>query len=138
MKIDRVSSIGTKPSRRTERGGSSKSSSFSKALSGSSTPAPTSVSGSGTLGPVDALLALQEIAGESNRRSAAQQRGEDLLDRLDELRLALLDGRLPRATIERLASMVNAQRVKSDDPRLVEVLDEIELRAAVELAKLDQ
>jgi len=90
------------------------------------------------LGPVDALLSLQEVAGESNRRAAGRQRGEDLLDRLDELRLALLDGRLPRATIERLAAMVDAERIKTDDPKLAEVLDEIELRAAVELAKLEQ
>jgi len=138
MKIDRVSSIGTQPSRRTERGGSSKSSSFSKALGSSPAPAQSSVSGGGALGPVDALLSLQEVAGESNRRAAGRQRGEDLLDRLDELRLALLDGRLPRATIERLAAMVDAERIKTDDPKLAEVLDEIELRAAVELAKLEQ
>jgi class II flagellar assembly regulator FliX len=138
MKIDRVSSIGTKPSRRTSRGGSSKSSSFSKALGGSPAPAPSSVSGNGALGPVDALLALQEVAGEPNREAAARQRGEDLLDRLDELRLALLDGRLPRAVIERLAAVVGAQRAKIDDPQMIEVLDEIELRAAVELAKLDR
>jgi len=138
MKIDRVSSIGTKPSRRTARGGGSKSSSFSKALSGSPPPAPSSVSGSGALGQVDALLALQEVAGEPNRRSAARQRGEDLLDHLDELRLALLDGRLPRSVIERLAAVVGTQRAKIDDPQMAEVLDEIELRAAVELAKLDR
>ncbi len=138
MKIDRVSSIGSKPSRRTERGGDSKSSSFSKALGASPAPAQSSVSGGGALGPVDALLALQEVAGNPNRRAVARQRGEDLLDRLDELRLALLDGRLPRATIERLVAVVGAQRVKTDDPKLAEVLDEIELRAAVELAKLER
>lgn len=138
MKIDRVSSIGTKPSRRTKSGGDSKSSSFSKALGGNPAPVPSSVSGSGALGPVDALLALQEVSGEPNRRAEARQHGEDLLDQLDELRLALLDGRLPRAVIERLAAIVGAQRVKVDDPHLVQVLDEIELRAAVELAKLDQ
>lgn len=138
MKIDRVSPIGTKPSRRSERSGSSKSSSFSKALGSSPAPVPSSVSGGGALGQVDALLALQEVPGESNKRGRAWQRGEDLLDRLDELRLAMLDGRLPQATIERLAAVASAQRAKTDDPRLVAVLDEIELRAAVELAKLER
>lgn len=138
MKIDRVSSIGTKPSRRTARDGGSKSSSFSNALSGSPAPAPSSVGGSGGLGPVDALLALQEVVGDPNRRSAARQRGEDLLDQLDELRLALLDGQLPRSVIERLGAVIDTQRANIDDPHLVEVLDEIELRAAVELAKLDR
>lgn len=138
MKIDRVSSIGTKPSRRTARDGGSKSSSFSKALSGSPAPAPSSVGGSGALSPVDALLALQEVAADPNRRSVARQRGEDLLDQLDELRLALLDGQLPRSVIERLGAVIGTQRANIDDPHLVEVLDEIELRAAVELAKLDR
>ena len=138
MKIDRVSSIGSKPSRRTERGGASKSSSFSKTLGGGAAPTPSSVSGGGAPGPVDALLALQEVAGEPSPRSAARQRGENLLDHLDELRLALLDGRLPRSVIERLASVVGAQRAKIDDPHMAEVLAEIELRAAVELAKLDR
>ncbi len=140
MKIDRVSSIGTKPSRRTARDGGSKSGSFSKALSGSPAlaPAPSSVGGSGALSPVDALLALQEVAGDPNRRSSARQRGEELLDQLDELRLALLDGQLPRSVIERLAAVIDTQRANIDDPHFIEVLDEIELRAAVELAKLDR
>lgn len=138
MKIDRVSSIGTKPSRRTARGGGSKSSGFSKALGGSPAPAPSSVGGSSALAPVDALLALQEVAGDPNRRSVARQRGEDLLDYLDALRLALLDGRLPRSVIERLAAVVGAQRARIDDPQLDGILGEIELRAAVELAKLGQ
>ena len=138
MKIDRVSSIGTTPSRRSERGSGSKSSSFSKALSGGQGPAPSSVSGGGALGPVDALLALQEVANEPNRRALARRRAEELLDHLEELRLALLDGRLPRAMLERLTVMVARKREQIDDPRLAQVLDEIELRAAVELAKLGQ
>jgi len=136
MKIDRVSSIGTTPARRSERGGSTKSGSFSKALSGSQAPATGSVSGSGAPGPVDALLALQEVANEPNRRAQARRRGEELLDRLEELRLALLEGRLPLDMLERLGALVTLHRGKIDDPRLEQVLDEIELRAAVELAKL--
>jgi len=37
-----------------------------------------------------------------------------------------------------LLSAVKAQRDQTDDPRLEQILDEIELRAAVELAKLGQ
>jgi hypothetical protein len=35
-----------------------------------------------------------------------------------------------------LAQLVRARRDQVDDPRLIAILDEIELRAAVELAKL--
>ena len=38
--------------------------------------------------------------------------------------------------VERLASVAAAKRGQVDDPRLVEILNEIEVRAAVELAKL--
>jgi hypothetical protein len=85
---------------------------------------------------VDALLALQEVANEPNRRALARRRGEELLDRLEELRLALLDGRLSLDMLERLGDLVALHRGKVYDPRLDQVLDEIELRAAVELAKL--
>ena len=62
--------------------------------------------------------------------------GEDLLDELDQIRIGLLTGSLPRATLERLAARVEAKRHRVDDPSLIQILDEIELRAAVELAKL--
>ena len=136
MKIDRVTTVGTTPSRRSERGSVSRSNGFSKALASAQPAAPASISGGASVAPVDALLALQEIGNEPNRRALARRRGDDLLDRLEELRLGLLDGRLPVAVIERLAAVVAVQRSQIDDPRLIGILDDIELRAAVELAKL--
>lgn len=136
MKIDRVPSVATTRARRSDRAGSAKGGSFSKALSAGETPSAGSVSGTGALGRVDALLALQEVSSETEGDTRGRRRAEDLLDRLDELRLALLAGRLPPAVIERLAALVAAQRAQVRDPRLGRILDEIELRAAVELAKL--
>lgn len=88
------------------------------------------------VGAVDALLALQEVADDPGHRGRARRRGEELLDRLDDLRLALLEGRLPLATIQKLADLVAARRARVDDPRLLAILDQIEPRAAAELAKL--
>jgi hypothetical protein len=137
MKIDRVSTIGTPSARRSERGRATKSGDFAKALAADDeTPAASSVSGGAALGPVDALLALQEVSEDPGDRGQGRRRGEALLDHLDELHLGLLTGSLPRATVERLAAMVEAKRAQVDDPRLTQVLDEIEVRAAVELAKL--
>lgn len=42
------------------------------------------------------------------------------------------------ARLEALAQLIRAKREQVDDPRLDEILGEIELRAAVELAKLDR
>jgi hypothetical protein len=84
------------------------------------------------------LLSLQEIAEELTGRRRAMARGEKLLDALDGLRLALLAGAMPRAQIAALARLVQDSIALADDPRLAEILAEIELRAAVELAKLEQ
>jgi hypothetical protein len=65
------------------------------------------------------------------------QRGEDLLDGLDEIRHGLLIGALPRERVVRLLAIVRSRREQLADPRLSAILDEIELRAEVELAKLD-
>jgi hypothetical protein len=59
-----------------------------------------------------------------------------MLDELEQIRLGLLLGQIPQARLEQLAQMVRARREQLDDPKLIAILDDIELRAAVELAKL--
>ena len=87
------------------------------------------------LGTVLAAQAAQDGAGERRR---ALTRGRTLLDELDLIRIALLDGALPAATIRRLSGLLQADRCSVHDAGLNAVLDEIELRAAVELAKRQQ
>lgn len=87
------------------------------------------------LGGVAALFALQEVDIQGERRQAAR-RGNDLLDRLEELRMGLLFGHVPKERLHDLLAMVRSRQEKFSDPRLVAVLADIELRAEVELAKL--
>lgn len=136
MKIDRVNNVSTRGVRAGTRGRSEKTDGFFKALGSADSGSPATVSGNAPVSGVDALLSVQEIGGESDAESQGQRRGKDLLDRLDELRLDLLEGRLAASTIQRLADLAASQRAQVRDPRLAEILDEIELRAAVELAKL--
>ncbi len=85
------------------------------------------------------LLAMQETAvepGPIGGRAEALRRGEDLLDRLDGLRLALAAGAVAPDRLDDLVVSLEAERTASDDPRLDILLAEIEVRAAVELAKL--
>jgi hypothetical protein len=49
-----------------------------------------------------------------------------------------LEGTLPEASIRRLAALLQADRPSVSEENLLAVLDEIELRAAVELAKRQQ
>lgn len=87
---------------------------------------------------VDAILSLQEVPDATDERSRRSTRshGEDLLERLDALRGWILAGTVPKDKLVELAQRLRAQRRRSDDPRLNEIIDEIELRAEVEIAKL--
>ncbi|HKT19216.1 MAG TPA: flagellar assembly protein FliX [Stellaceae bacterium] len=101
------------------------------------TEAPPRAASATTLTSIDGLFALQEVADELSGRRRAAARGNALLDRLEDLRLALLSGHMPREQLLRLRDMAREHGPAVDDPKLANVLAEIELRVAVELAKLD-
>jgi class II flagellar assembly regulator FliX len=109
---------------------------FTSALAGDPPPAPAAAPT--TVSALDALLTVQEIPDAIAGRRRAVQRGTALLDRLEDVRLALLTGVLPKERLEQLSRLAGTSRAAITDPRLVAVLDEIDLRVAVELAKLDQ
>jgi hypothetical protein len=96
------------------------------------------VGGSVGLSGVSTILALQGAPDSTERRTRQRvvQRGDAMLDELEQIRLGLLLGAIPRGRLEQLAQLVRARREQVDDPKLTAILDEIELRAAVELAKL--
>ena len=109
-------------------------------LMSSSAPSAGGVSSAGAvmrLTSLDALMALQEVGGPLERRRRAVGRASKILEALEDLKLDLLDGSLSPTALEALTRSVREQRAMTDDPRLEGVLDEIETRAAVELAKLE-
>ncbi len=85
---------------------------------------------------VDALIALQEVPDATVGHNSAIRRGHDLLDELDEIRHGLLLGAIPQIRLRRLADQLQLRRAATVDPGLTEIIQEIELRVAVELAKL--
>ena len=84
------------------------------------------------------LLALQEVADPTEERRRGKARGDEILASLDQIRLGLLDGRIPVGNLKALVKTLRDDRIEISDPGLRGVLQEIELRAAVELAKLGQ
>jgi len=103
----------------------------------SDTPRASTVTGPGPIAAVDNILMLQGMDDSTSGRSRAIAHGAGLLEMLDEVRDGLLAGGIPRITLNRIANAVS-RRDGFADPKLQGVLDEIELRARVELAKLEQ
>ncbi len=60
-----------------------------------------------------------------------------MLDVLEELRRRLLTGTLPMSVLLDLKRNISLQKQMTNDPALTGVIEDIELRAAVELAKLE-
>lgn len=87
---------------------------------------------------VEALLALQDVGGPLERKRRAVRRAGRILDVLDDIKVGLLEGELSGADLDRLRRAIRDERDQTEDPKLEAVLDDIELRAAVEMAKLEQ
>lgn len=102
------------------------------------TEAQAPVSRPTTVGALDALLSLQEADSGTSEEATkkARKRASDLLDHLDQVKVGLLTGELPKSTLQHLAQTIATHRDQTLDPKLAEILDEIDLRAQVELAKL--
>lgn len=92
------------------------------------------------LGGIEALLLVQAVDDSTERQARKRllRRGEDILDKLEEIRHGLLLGTVPKEKLMDLAQMVRERRAACQDPRLGALLDEIELRAEVEIAKLSR
>ena len=105
---------------------------------GAGQAAASGLTGTGPIAAVDTILALQGIGDEGEQRKRGARYGEQLLNLLDEVRDGLLAGGIPKATLHRLANTVATRREGFSDPKLQGILEEIELRAQVELAKLEQ
>lgn len=85
---------------------------------------------------LDALIALQAMPDaprEKKRRQIARSRG--LLDALDGLKLALINGDVDSAALSALAAGLRERGETTGEDGLDDVLSAIELRAQVELAK---
>ena len=86
----------------------------------------------------DAIFAAQMVQDEEERqiRQKLVKKGNALLEKLEEIRDGLLAGEISREKLIEISRFVKERDMQSSDPRLQEILQEIELRVEVELAKL--
>jgi hypothetical protein len=132
MRVEGPNRIGVAPSTTGARRASGGSFSLGEA---GSAQAESSAVALRTLGGIDALIALQGIEDPVERRRRAVKHGRRALDALDELKIGLLAGTLDQSTMLRLKSVAADLHDVSGDDGLDQVLAEIDLRVAVELAK---
>lgn len=97
-------------------------------------PAPVLADPAG-IASVDALLALQGAEDALSAPMRARARAHDMLDALDALKLSLLEGLGGAEAAARLQSAARRDRVRTQDAGLEAILDAVDVRAAVELAK---
>ena len=86
---------------------------------------------------VDSLLALQEIEQKSQRGNAVA-RSREMLGLLEDIRIGLLSGHIPEQKVHNLSNLASEERQAFEDKGLINILDEVDLRAQVELAKMQQ
>lgn len=82
-------------------------------------------------------LHIAEQATEKEQRRQVLERADDLLSELEDLRIGLLLGSYTLNQLNNLMARLRQQRTNISDPALMGLMDEIELRAAVELAKYE-
>lgn len=83
---------------------------------------------------LDAILALQAVGTSTEGRRKAVKRARGLLDMLEDIKADLLIGNVSADRLDALVSQLSGLRERGA-PDLEAVIDEIDLRVRVELAK---
>lgn len=133
----------SKASSEVKKSGAAKSSGGPGAAGFSLDPvsqSPGTASSAGTtraeaVAALDALLDLQSVAADG--KGTALRQGRQLLSMMADLQREVLEGRVSRQRLRALSNVAAAKK-KSSSADLDGVLDQIALRARVELAKLGE
>lgn len=133
MKVEGGRSIGSATGPR--RAGSAAAPGFAVPAEGPQKAAAATPSSAIT--PLHAILALQIDEPPSRRRARQAKRGQDALDVLEKLERGLVMGHAPGSLRADLEALQKGAEATGDDS-LDEVLREIDIRLAVEAAKLDR
>ena len=128
----RNSLLGVKPSSGTK---GVKSSDFDNLLVSEQKSDP--VASTNRISSVDAVIGMQEITDDNKDERGAKNRANLILDKLEDIRMGLLLGEIPKSNLEELSKVLRVARENSVDSKLLEIIDDIELRAKIELAKLE-
>lgn len=91
-----------------------------------------------SIAQLDILLAAQAVENPADRaaKKRVRVRAENILAKLEEVRIAMLGNNLTVGHMIDVADVVASHRDKIHDPVMTALIDEIDLRAQVEIAKM--
>lgn len=140
MKIEGPNKTGSTDSAKKKDKTQKGDGSFGKMLGAGETQESKGAGASQSITQLDALLAVQGAEDPAHKASKGRmvRRADVILEHLERLRNRLLTGTLTVGDVLGIADVVAAHREKVMDPRLTAILDEIDLRAQVEIAKLQR
>lgn len=136
MKVSGPGQVSTPAAKKTKGKSKTGRAGFAGELSKADSPASAAVSGVAPVAAVDALLGLQEVPDATSGRQRSIAQASEMLDQLEQIRRGLLLGSIPEGKLKALATVLDEKREDFEDPELAGILDDIALRARVELAKL--
>ena len=140
MKIDGTKSSTDIQKKKDAKKSSSDGGAFKSMMDGAQETTKTVGSAvSSGIASIDALLAAQttEDPAQEKAKQRMKDRANDILAELDNLKLAMMNGRVTVGHMVSIADVVATHRDQIKDPELSTIMDEIDLRAHVELAKLE-
>ena len=87
---------------------------------------------------VEALLVAQTSDDPAEHESKGRMimRADRLLGELDKMRLSMLTGSITVGDMIDLADVISSHKEEINDPELTAILEEIDLRSQVEIAKM--
>jgi MoaA/NifB/PqqE/SkfB family radical SAM enzyme len=95
------------------------------------------VASTNRISSVVAVVVMKEITDDTKDERGAKNRANLILNKLEDIRMGLLLGEIPKSNLEELSKVLKVARENSVDTKLLEIIDDIELRAKIEIAKLE-
>ena len=133
MKIDGTSAVGG--AGKVKKTGSTGDGTFSKMLDGIGGDAEVgALTGTSRINPISFIQAIE--GDERSKKRKMVDDGEELLDELLKIRDSLLFGKITVENLRGVQEKISKIEANCDDPALNEIVEEIKIRASVELAKL--
>ncbi len=130
MKIQNSNKAGTVKKSKTEKSSGVTDSAFSQMVGNTS-----KAEASPAIENVEATKPLPDALSGKSPEQYATAHAEDILDKLEELHMGLITGTVTEKTLRNMTKMIKNYQSTISNPELEAILDDIHLRAEVELAK---